>query len=76
MPPHEYRSRQIVKPPPAFFVCVAVAFLFPMVFAELVDLVGRAMRAMYPVGPTSPPDFVVTFAFIDEVVEAAHAAKI
>jgi hypothetical protein len=43
MPPHEYRSRQIVKPPPAFFACVAVVFLFPMVFAALVDLVGRAM---------------------------------
>ena len=76
MPPHEYRSRQIVKPPPAFVACVAAAFLLSMVFAALVDLVGRAMRAMYPVGPASPPDFVVTFAFIDEVVEAAHAAKI
>jgi hypothetical protein len=43
MPLHEYRSRQIVKPPPAFFACVAVVFLFPMVFAALVDLVGRAM---------------------------------
>jgi hypothetical protein len=47
-----------------------------MVLAALVDVVGRAVRATHPVRPAFLPDFIVAFAFVYEVVEAAHGGKI
>jgi hypothetical protein len=73
--PHEYRPRQVVKPPPAVLARVAAAFLLPMVLAAPVDLVGRAVRATHPTGPASISDFIVAFTFVYEVVEAAHGGK-
>lgn len=58
---------------PAFFATVAAAFLLSVVLAALVDFVGRTVRAMHAVGPMFLSNVFVTFVFVYEVVEAAHA---
>ncbi len=46
-----------------------------MVLAALVDFVGCAVQTSYPVKPMFMSDFIVTFVFVYQVIEATHIGK-
>jgi hypothetical protein len=72
MSSHENRPRQVIKPLATVLARVALAGLVPMVLATPIDLVRGAARTTDPIGPAFPPDFFVTFTFIQEFVQVAH----
>jgi hypothetical protein len=75
MPPLEDSPGEVVKPFATVLAGISAACWLPVVMTTLGDSGGRATRTTHSVGPAYPSDFVVTFAFIDQVVEAAHGEQ-
>jgi len=65
----KYGHCQIIKPFPALFTGVSATCWLPMVLAAFINIIGRAVRAIHTMRPTTLSDGIVTFVFVYKVVD-------